>query len=134
MVTAENKWVDIDIVANFNRMRRFNLEDVYKAMEKSEFMELNEDKTKMRRKNALAAVKEGNKIVDHSLDRSLYAVWKPTSFLRIVAYFPLPSLLFIVMGEFTDYLFFCQMIIRKDLALRRHRRNLTLRSCLSQLG
>jgi len=82
MVTAENKWVDIDIVANFNRMRRFNLEEVYKAMEKSEFMELNEDKTKMRRKNALAAVKEGNKIVDHSLDRSLYAVRKPTSFVK----------------------------------------------------
>ncbi|RVD89734.1 uncharacterized protein DFL_000727 [Arthrobotrys flagrans] len=73
LVGEENKWVDIALVAGFNRMRRFkNLDNVKKALEDSELMELNEEKTKMRRKNAMVVLKDP-KLVDKAITRSVYA-------------------------------------------------------------
>ncbi|EPS36625.1 hypothetical protein H072_9828 [Dactylellina haptotyla CBS 200.50] len=73
LVGEENKWVDIALVAGFNRMRRFkNLENIKKALEESELMEMNEEKTKMRRKKAMVMMKDP-KTVDKAIVRSIYA-------------------------------------------------------------
>lgn len=80
LVGSENKWVDVALVAGFNRMRRFkSLDKVKEALESSELMELNEDKTKMRRKRPMLVMKDP-KTVDRALERSLYAVswWEAT--------------------------------------------------------
>ncbi|KAF3903107.1 hypothetical protein ABW21_db0204259 [Orbilia brochopaga] len=74
LVGEENKWVDIALVAGFNRMRRFkSLANIKKALEDSTLMELNDDKTKMRRKNAMVMLKDP-KTVDKAIMRSIYAV------------------------------------------------------------
>ncbi|KAK6346711.1 hypothetical protein TWF696_006826 [Orbilia brochopaga] len=73
LVGEENKWVDIALVAGFNRMRRFkSLENIKKALEDSTLMELNAEKTKMRRKNPMVQLKDP-KSVDKAILRSLYA-------------------------------------------------------------
>ncbi|KAF3904764.1 hypothetical protein ABW20_dc0102374 [Dactylellina cionopaga] len=73
LVGDENKWVDIALVAGFNRMRRFkNLDQIKKALEESELMEMDEDKVKMRRKKAMVMMKDP-KLVDKAIVRSVYA-------------------------------------------------------------
>ncbi|KAF3908273.1 hypothetical protein AA313_de0205420 [Arthrobotrys entomopaga] len=73
LVGEENKWVDVALVAGFNRMRRFkSLENIKKALEDSELMELNDDKSKMRRKHAMVMLKDP-KLVDKAIARSIYA-------------------------------------------------------------
>ncbi|KAK6525817.1 hypothetical protein TWF281_010860 [Arthrobotrys megalospora] len=73
LVGEENKWVDIALVAGFNRMRRFkSLDNIKKALEDSELMELNEEKTKMRRKSPMIMLRDP-KLVDKSITRSVYA-------------------------------------------------------------
>ncbi|KAF3937389.1 hypothetical protein ABW19_dt0206111 [Dactylella cylindrospora] len=73
LVGEENKWVDIALVAGFNRMRRFkSLDNIKKALEDSVLMEMNEDRTKMRRKNPMIMMKDP-KLVDKAIQRSVYA-------------------------------------------------------------
>lgn len=70
--------MEIDLVASFNRMRRFkSLDAIKQALEDSSLMEMNEDKTKMRRKKAMVVVNDP-RVVDKAIERSVYAVITPS--------------------------------------------------------
>lgn len=48
----ENGYVDLNIISNFNRMKKLTkkVKNIIKAIENSDLVELNDDKTKIRRK------------------------------------------------------------------------------------
>ena len=78
MVTKENKWVPLSMVAAFKRMQRFkDLDSIKAALETSELLELSESKTQIRRKDPLhipADFNELKKMKQEIQERTVYAV------------------------------------------------------------
>lgn len=74
----ENKWVPLKMVASFKRMQRFkDFGGIQAALETSELLELNTQKTQVRRKVPLDLNVDHDKIKeirDKTQSRSLYAV------------------------------------------------------------
>lgn len=56
-------WVDLKLIANFNRVKQLsqNMEIITKSLKHSHIVELNEDKTKLRRKDPLPTEDDSDK-------------------------------------------------------------------------
>lgn len=72
----ENGYVDLNIISNFNRMKKLTkkVKNIIKAIENSDLVELNDDKTKIRRKIPLPENDTSDSIfkIYFLIDRTIY--------------------------------------------------------------